>query len=123
MFHKNSKGFALAYALFLMAIFGILGAAIVIMLNTSSVSSSEELLSVQALYLAESGAEIRIRKALEGDTSETTKIIKYDGFNNFSSKVKLDKIATTPDGEELYSLYSTGEIFNIKRKIYIKFWK
>ena len=121
MFH-NKKGFILAYALILLVIFSVLGVAIVNMLITSSTTSSEDFLSVQALYLAESGAEIRIRQTLEGDTTEGNRTYKFNINSNFSSIVTLNKITTTPNGEELYSLYSTGKIFTIKRKIFIKFW-
>ena len=112
----------MAYALFLLLIFSVLGVSIVSMLSTSSVTSSEDFLSLQSLYLAETGAEIRIRQALEGDTTENSITYTFNNFDNYVINVRLKKIASTPDGKELFSIYSTGKIFNVKRKIFIKFW-
>jgi MSHA biogenesis protein MshP len=120
---KTQKGFVLAYALILLVIFSLLGVSIVSMLTTSSVTSSEDFISLQALYIAESGAEIRIRETLEGDTTEDSRTYEFDNFNNYSTNVTLKKIMDGPDGKKLFSVYSTGKIFNIKRKIFIKFWK
>jgi len=120
---KTQKGFVLAYALILLVIFSLLGVSIVSMLTTSSVTSSEDFISLQALYIAESGAEIRIRETLEGDTTEDSRTYEFDNFNNYSTNVTLKEIMDGPDGKKLFSVYSTGKIFNIKRKIFIKFWK
>jgi MSHA biogenesis protein MshP len=124
MFRKRgNKGFVLAYALSLLAIFGIIGVSIVSMLTTSSITSSEDFLSLQSLFIAESGAEIRIRQALEGDTLEGSKIYKFNNNDNYIVKVTLKKIMKTSGGDEIFSVYAAGKCFNIKRKIFIKFRK
>jgi Tfp pilus assembly protein PilX len=120
---KGDKGFVLAYALFLLAIFGIIGVSIVSMLTTSSATSSEDFLSLQSLFIAESGAEIRIRQALAGDTNEGSKIFKFNDNDNYMVKVTFKKITDTSQGDEIFSVYATGKCFNIKRKIFIKFRK
>ncbi len=126
MFHKLSgckRGFMLAYALILMVIFSALGVSIVSMLSTSSITSSENLLSLQCLFVAESGAEIRIREALEGDISNGSRIYTFNDAKNYKAEVNFKKIADTPDGKEIFSIYSTGSIFNVKRRIFLKFWR
>ena len=66
---KNNKGFSLLLAVFLLVVFGFIGVSIVTMLSNQSVSSSEELISVQAFYLAESGVEWGIRKSITDSLS------------------------------------------------------
>ena len=123
MFRKleSNKGFSLIFAIFMLLVFGIIGSAVITMLTTSTVTSTEDLLSSQALFLAETGEEIRIKEALDGDLTEGVKNYEFKDFENFKITVSMKKIADIPTGKKIYSLYSTGKVFHIRRKIFVKF--
>ncbi|WP_025270331.1 hypothetical protein [Hippea sp. KM1] len=117
----NNKG-SLIFIVFLLILFAFIGGMIVSLLSSSSISSSEDLLSAQALYLAESGKEIAIERCvIEGSciggvyTMGNGKItLKFLG----NSTITLDNGSTV----KLHTVTSEGEIGDIKRKIEFKFW-
>jgi len=117
----DKKGFSLIFAIFMLVIFAVIGASVVTMLTTSTESSSEDLLYAQALYLAESGKEIRIMEAIKGDVSNGNKNYFFIENNNLKIEVSLRKLSSIPDNESLYLLNSTGNVFHIRRKIKVKF--
>ncbi len=122
----NNKG-SLIFVVFLLILFAFIGGMIVSLLSSSSVSSSEDLLSAQAFYLAESGKEIAIEKCIadEGkdcnDYNETYRLGNGKMVVTFLSKDNI----TLDNGSRatLYTATSEGEIGDIKRKIEFKFWK
>ncbi len=118
----NKRG-SLIFVVFLLILFAFIGGMIVSLLSSSSISSSEDLLSAQAFYLAESGKEIAIERCLnEGFCDNATYI-----FGNGRMDVKfLLNTPITLDNKTsaiLYESTSEGEIGSIKRKIEFKFWK
>ena len=121
MFHNN-KGFSLIFAIFLLIVFAIIGAAILTMLSTSSLSSSEDLISTQAFFLAESGAEIRIFQLISNNDSSQSKSYYFSTNSNYKIYTYLKKLADLPDSRKLYKVRSTGKISAIQRTIKIKFW-
>lgn len=122
MFHKNNKGFSLIFAIFLLIVFAIIGTAILTMLTTSYQSSSEDLISTQAFFLAESGAEIRIFQLISDNDSSENKNYYFSANSNYRIYTHLKKLADLPDSRELYKVRSTGKISTIQRTIKIKFW-
>jgi len=124
---NNNKGFSLLLAVFLLVIFGFIGVSIVTMLSNQSVSSSEELISAQAFYLAESGVEWGIRESITADScdiSETNvKIKDQNGYATVNVRKISDNISNQPPANysELCELTSTGQINSIKRKLKVKF--
>jgi len=116
----DKRGFSILFVIFLLIVFSIMGLALVVMLTTSSKTSSEYLLSTQAYYLAQSGAEIRIMEAINGDNSKSK---NYFFANNSKFKIftEMDNIGTLSNGKKLYQIESEGVILNLKRKIKIKF--
>lgn len=121
MFHNN-KGFSLIFAIFLLIVFAIIGTAILTMLSTSSLSSSEDLISTQAFFLAESGAEIRIFQLISNNDSSQSKSYYFSTNSNYKIYTHLKKLADLPDSRKLYKVRSTGKISEIQRTIKIKFW-
>ena len=118
----NNRGAALILAIFMMIVFGVIGAAIVTMLSTSSTTSSEDLISTQTFFIAESGVEIRIKQASAGDTSAS----KTYSYNNYSINVLLTPLSTITKNSEVKTMYkvkSSASIYNIRRSIIVKFWK
>jgi len=118
----NNKG-SLIFVIFLLILFAFIGGMIVSLLSSSSVSSSEDLLSAQAFYLAESGKEIAIERCVSGGFCDNA---TYK-FGN--GKMIIEFISHTPMVRYnnshiiLYEATSEGEIGDIKRKIEFKFWK
>ncbi len=122
----NNKG-SLIFVVFLLILFAFIGGMIVSLLSSSSVSSSEDLLSAQAFYLSESGKEIAIERCIAdgkkdcNDYNETYRLGNGKMVVTFLSKDNI----TLDNGSRatLYTATSEGEIGNIKRKIEFKFWK
>ena len=106
----GNKGAALIVAIFMLIVFAIIGTTIVTMLSTSSITSSEDLISAQTFFMAESGAEIRIKEFLNG-TLTSNKTYTYNDFT----------IQTSLNGNEIVVLKSTASKGNIKRTIKVKF--
>lgn len=116
----NRKGFSILFVIFLLIVFSIMGLALIVMLTTSSKISAEYLLSTQAFYLAQSGAEIRIMQAIKGDKSKSKSYFFADN-NKFKIFTEMHNIGKLPDGKNLYLIESQGNIMNLKREIKIKF--
>ena len=122
----NNKG-SLIFVIFLLILFAFIGGMIVSLLSSSSVSSSEDLISEQAFYLAESGKEIAIERCIADNKKDCSDedgtymlgngkmIVKFISRDNITLDNGL--IAT------LYKATSEGEIGDIKRKIEFEFWK
>ena len=120
----NNRGAALMLAIFMIIVFGIIGAAIVTMLTTSSITSSEDLISSQAFFMAESGGEIRIKQFLDDPTNSTDN--KTYSYNNFTITTELNIVKTINhvSNTRVFSiLTSTATEDNIRRAITVKFWK
>jgi len=123
---KNNKGFSLLLAVFLLVVFGFIGVSIVTMLSNQSVSSSEELISVQAFYLAESGVEWGIRKSITDSSCNingTVEIKNQNGQAIVNVRQISDNISKQPPANysELCEVTSTGQINGIRRKLKVKF--
>ena len=124
---NNNKGFSLLLAVFLLVVFGFIGVSIVTMLSNQSVSSSEELISAQAFYLAESGVEWGIRESITLNSCnipETQVRIKnQNGYTTVNVRKISDNISSQPPANysELCEVTSTGQINGIKRKLKVKF--
>ena len=118
----NNKG-SLIFVIFLLILFAFIGGMIVSLLSSSSVSSSEDLLSAQAFYLAESGKEIAIERCLNEGFCDNATYMLNDGNMVvnfiFSTPIKLDNGSDAT----LYEATSEGKIGSIRRKIEFKFWK
>ncbi|MEC9493246.1 hypothetical protein [Flexistipes sp.] len=125
---NNNRGFSLLLAVFLLVVFGFIGVSIVTMLSNQSVSSSEELISAQAFYLAESGIEWGIRKSIvngscDNISSKEVKIENQSGYATVNVRKISDNISSQPPANysELCEVTSTGQINGIKRKLKVKF--
>ena len=118
----NRRG-SLIFVVFLLILFAFIGAMIVSLLSSSSVSSSEDLLSSQAFCLAESGKEIAVERCVNNNICDNATYTLGNGkmYVNFisSSPIILDNGSQA----KLYVATSEGEINGIKRKIEFKFWK
>ncbi|AEA34102.1 hypothetical protein [Hippea maritima] len=118
----NKKG-SLIFIVFLLILFAFVGAMIVSLLSSSSVSSSEDLISSQAFYLAESGKEIAIERCVnEGFCDNAT----YTLDNGEMVVVFVSNASITIDNGSnsiLYESTSEGKLEDTKRKIEFKFWK
>lgn len=119
--YLNKKGFSLIFAIFLLVVFGIIGTAVLSMLSTSSEITSEDFLSTQAFYLAESGAEIRIYQAIKNDSTTTKKYYFYIK-PEYKITTQLKNVVTIPNGKKLAEVESRGKIYNIRRTVMVKFW-
>ncbi|TYB33447.1 MAG: hypothetical protein FXF49_06285 [Flexistipes sinusarabici] len=118
---KNKKGMSLIVAVFMIVVFSFIGITLVSILSTQSTSSSQELLSTQALFLAESGVEIAIADNLSDNLSadNDTYIL-----GNGKIELQIDNIGNIPGDpaySDLYKVESTGSIGDIKRKIAVKY--
>jgi MSHA biogenesis protein MshP len=120
----NDKGFALILAVFMLVVFSIIGFVLVNIVTYQNVESVEELQSVQALFLAESGAEIAVTECLNDDTKCQIGTYDYTFLdNNKKMHIEIkDKILF--NGANNYTVESTGIIGqDVKRKIRVKFRK
>jgi len=109
----NRKGMSLIVAVFMIVVFSFIGITLVSILSTQSISSSEELLSTQALFLAESGVEIAIKDNLSiGDNYI---------LGNGKITLKIEDIGNITEDTHLYKVESTGYIGDIERKIAVKY--
>ena len=112
----NRKGMSLIVAVFMIVVFSFIGITLVSILSTQSISSSEELLSTQALFLAESGVEIAIKDNLSAGGTYT--------LGNGKIELQIEDIGDISDDagySDLYKVESTGYIGDIERKIAVKY--
>jgi Tfp pilus assembly protein PilX len=115
----NKKGSALVLAVFLIIILGIIGVTLMNMIVNQNAKSAEEFLYIQALYDAESGAEIAVYECLyNSNCNNDTYYIKS---NNHKVEINYESSATL-NGTAVYTISSLSTINNdIRRKIRIKF--
>ncbi len=118
----NNKG-SLIFVIFLLILFAFIGVMIVSLLSSSSVSSSEDLISEQAFYLAESGKEIAIERCLNDGFCDNATYILGNGKMVVKFLLEAPIILDNNTHGILYETTSEGEIGDIKRKIEFKFWK
>lgn len=109
----NRKGMSLIVAVFMLVVFSFIGITLVSILSTQSTSSSQELLSTQALFLAESGVEIAIKDNLSTGDNYI--------LGNGKITLKIEDIDNITEDIHLYKVESTGSIGEIKRKIAVKY--
>ncbi len=107
MILKNRKGVSLIVAIFMIVILGLIIVGLLTMVTTSHVSSAEELNSVQALFLAETGIEIFGVTGNQGSYSLN------------GNTIQIIKVKDIPVGfTTLHIIHSTGIVRGeIKRKI------
>ena len=111
----NRKGVSLLFAIFLLLIFSFIGMILMTILTNESLSSSEELIYKQVLYLAESGCEIAVADNITGGnglayTNDLVTLV----FNNFDIEISR-KIY---DNITVYECLAKAG--NIKRKVMVK---
>jgi len=112
-FYNKKKGSTLIFAIFLLLVFSFIGFSLVSMLSGQNISSSEELHSIKAFFLAESGLEIAmVRK--QGGTYKLDNGTIYVEYN-----VTEDNNSYLPS--KLVTIKATGYSFDMKRKIEAKF--
>ncbi|WP_041223656.1 hypothetical protein [Deferribacter desulfuricans] len=112
----DKKGSSLIFAVFLLVIFGFIGVTLITILSNESISSSEELLSTKAFYLAESSCEITIADNLTG----TNELI-YDENNKTSltyNNFTIEIIREIKDNVTVYECMAYNDL--VKRKIKVK---
>lgn len=112
----DKKGSSLIFAVFLLVIFGFIGVILVTILSNQSISSSEELLSTKAFYLAESGCEIAI-----ADNQTGSNDLIYDGNNKTSltyNNFTIEIIREIKDNVTVYECMAYNDL--VKRKIKVK---
>ena len=116
----RQKGFALILAIFMLIVFSIIGFVLVNLVSSENVESVEEWQSVQALFLAESGAEIAITECLNNAKCSGS----YD-YTLLDSQRKIHVDFTEQilfNGMNNYTIESTGiPGQNVRRKIKVKF--
>jgi len=117
----REKGFALVLAIFMLVVFSIIGFVLVNIVTSENMESTEEWQSLQALFLAESGAEIAITECLKN-------VLKCSGSDNYtlldaSRRINIQFVEHTFfDGYNNYTVESTGIMGqNVRRKIKVKF--
>ena len=116
---RNNRGAAIIFAVFMLVVFALIGAAIVTMLSVSSTTASEDLISTQAFFLAESGAEIRIMKAISGDKTSNDNYT----YNDYNIRTYITQLGTDTDNtKDFFQVDSLCTKGSIKRKVRVKFW-
>jgi len=111
---NNQRGISIIFAIFTLLLLGIIMAALVGLLSNKAISSAEELLSTQALFLAETGVEIAINEGL-GDGADETYIFQSGTIHVLVEKLgDLDKL-------EILQIESTGTIGDINRRVRVKY--
>jgi Tfp pilus assembly protein PilX len=115
----NNKGSALILAVFIIIVIGIIGVTLMNMIVTQNAKTADEFYYVQALYDAESGAEIAIYECLyNSNCNNDTYYIKSNNH-----KAEIEFISTSQlNGATIYTITSLATVDNsIKRKIKVKF--
>lgn len=118
MCRRNNKGMSLLIAIFMLVVFSFIGITLVAILTNQNVSSSEELLSTKALFLAESGVEIAIMDNKSPGS--------YGPYTIGNGKVEftvtdIGDITLEPEYKDIYKVESIGYIGDIKRKVVVKY--
>jgi Tfp pilus assembly protein PilX len=116
----NNKGSSLILAIFILVVFNIIGVTLVKLFINQNVESLEEFQSVQALYTAESGAEVAIFKCIS-NASDCNDDTYYINDDRFIANVKFTDNFNF-NGKIQYIITSEGVVAgDIKRKVKIKF--
>ncbi|MGC8767913.1 pilus assembly PilX N-terminal domain-containing protein [Calditerrivibrio sp.] len=112
-FKNKKRGSTLIFAIFLLLVFSFIGFSLVSMLSGQNISSSEELHSIKAFFLAESGLEIAMVRKQGG-------VYKIDNSTiDVEYNVMEDNNSYLPS--KLVTIKSIGNSFEMKRKIEAKF--
>ncbi|PLX83702.1 MAG: hypothetical protein C0618_12320 [Desulfuromonas sp.] len=114
MMRLNQKGMSVILAVATMLILGFIAAAAVGLLQNREISSGEELLSTQALFLAETGVEIAINEGLLPGPSTT-----YN-YGDGNIDVRITSLGVL-DGQTILQVDSTGTIGSINRQVRVKY--
>jgi MSHA biogenesis protein MshP len=109
---------SLLIAIFMLVVFSFIGITLVAILTNQNISSSEELLSTKALFLAESGVEIAIT-----DNKSPGNYGPYTIGNGNINFIVTDigDILNDPEYKDIYKVESTGYIGDVKRKVVVKY--
>ncbi|PMP69653.1 MAG: hypothetical protein C0187_06635 [Calditerrivibrio nitroreducens] len=112
-FKNKKRGSTLIFAIFLLLVFSFIGFSLVSMLSGQNISSSEELHSIKAFFLAESGLEIAMVRKQGG-------VYKIDNSTiDVEYNVMEDNNSYLPS--KLVTIKSIGNSLEMKRKIEAKF--
>jgi len=111
----NGKAFALISVLMLLAFLSLVGATLVNFTFNLLTSTSAEIDSVKAIYLAEAGIARGIKELKEGGD------IDQDGLGNISQKKLGDGYFTVKHNPEIFTLTSTGVVNSVKRSVQINY--
>lgn len=111
---NNQRGVSILFAVFMLLVLSLMMVALVGLLSNKELSSAEELISTQALFLAETGVEIAIAQNLgvgvHGPYS----------YQNGSIAVTITSPGSL-DGQVILQVESTGTIGDINRKVRVKY--
>ena len=107
---RNQRGVSILFAVFMLLVLGIIMAALVGLLSNKSISSAEELLSTQALFLAETGVEIAINDGLVAGGP-----YNYS-YTNGTISVSVSSLGIL-DGQTILQIDSKGTIGEINRQV------
>ena len=111
---KNQRGVSIIFAVFMLLVLGIIMAALVGLLNNKAISSADELLSTQALFLAESGVEIASNEGLTAGGP-----YNYN-YSNGTIYVSVSSLGVL-DGQTILQIDSKGTIGEINRQVRVKY--
>lgn len=121
--YQYQRGFLLPLALFIIVVMGLLALALSRMTTQTSLASAQELLSVQAFYAAESGAQQGMNRLYPpADTNQrvnvnsrcdnvnrTLTFTGVDGLNSCSASVRCECANCAPtDATSFYTITSQG---------------
>gem|GEM_PF-1643123 len=118
----NNRGASLIVAIFMLVVFGVIGVGLVSMLTTSHETSSEDMVSIQAFFMAESGAEIKIFDTVKTG-SVSPKSYSWGNYNITTAISSISDITENPKYSHYYNIKSKCTVMNIKREIEGKFLK
>jgi MSHA biogenesis protein MshP len=113
MSSSRQRGFSLILVLFLLVVVSLLAVSMTRLDSGSSVAVSQEILSVRALFAAESGAQAMAMKVFPINSSSTcpgTLNLTYtaNGLNGCTAMVTITCPAITAAGKTVYSVQSEG---------------
>lgn len=110
MCNKNAQGFSLILVLFLLVVVSLLAAAMAQLNRGGSAAVTQEILSVRALFAAESGAQVMAMKIfpITGASACGPLALAFpaNGLNGCTANVTCASV-TTP-GRTVFTVRSTG---------------
>jgi MSHA biogenesis protein MshP len=113
-FLNNQRGVSVILAIFMLLVLGVIMAALAGLLSNKAITSSEELLSTQALFLAETGVEIAINESLAIGTTNSY------SYRNGTINVTVTSLGIL-DGQSILQIDSRGTIGSINRQVRVKY--